>query len=127
MKIASLLLPLFNSVVAGLIIIFSLSSADIQQSGPLWTLLKVSTSLLVIVISALTWFPGLRRVDSGLRFLSGLLLIVIGTAAMIWTIHLAIVTGDMESYMLVYGGSLILQAALSLWDQRQHSDRLSVS
>jgi hypothetical protein len=33
----------------------------------------------------------------------------------VWTLHLAMVTGDMEYHLILYGGSLMIQGAASLF------------
>jgi hypothetical protein len=67
------------------------------------------------VIGALTWLASMRTVRPGLMSLGSLLLVALGAATIVWTLHLALVTGDAEYYMLVYGGSLIVQGASSLF------------
>ena len=46
--------------------------------------------------------------------LCSLFLVALGAATIVWTFHLALVTGDTEYYMFLYGGSLIVQGAASL-------------
>jgi hypothetical protein len=115
MKTISIFLALMNSLVAGLIIAFSLSGSEIRQAVAWWTLMKTLAAFSVIVIGALTWLASMRTVRPGLMSLGSLLLVAVGTATIVWTLHLALVTGDAEYYMLVYGGSLIVQGASSLF------------
>ena len=115
MKTISIFLALINSLVAGLIIAFSLSGSEIRQAAAWWTLMKTLAAFSVIVIGALTWLASMRTVRQGLMSLGSLLLVALGTATIVWTLHLALVTGDAEYYMLVYGGSLIVQGASSLF------------
>jgi len=114
MKTISIFLALINSLVAGLIIAFSLSGSEIRQAAAWWTLIKTLAACSVIVIGALTWLASMRTVRSGLMSLGSLLLVALGTATIVWTLHLTLVTGDAEYYMLVYGGSLIVQGTSSL-------------
>jgi hypothetical protein len=114
MKTISIFLALINSLVAGLLIAFSLSGSEIRQAAAWWTLIKTLAACSVIVIGALTWLASMRTVRSGLMSLGSLLLVALGTATIVWTLHLALVTGDAEYYMLVYGGSLIVQGTSSL-------------
>jgi len=44
-----------------------------------------------------------------------LFLVALGAATVVWTFHLALVTGDMEFHMVVYGGSLAMQGMASLF------------
>ena len=114
MKTISIFLALINSLVAGLIIAFSLSGSEIRQAAAWWTLMKTLAAFSVIVIGALAWLASMRTVRPGLMSLGSLLLVALGTATIVWTLHLALVTGDAEYYMLVYGGSLIVQGTSSL-------------
>jgi len=115
MKTISIFLALINSLVAGLLIVFSLSGSEIRQAAAWWTLMKTLAAFSVIVIGALTWLASMRTVRQGLMSLGSLLLVALGAATIVWTLHLALVTGDAEYYMLVYGGSLIVQGASSLF------------
>jgi len=115
MKTISIFLALINSLVAGLLIAFSLSGSEIRQVAAWWTVMKTLAAFSVIVIGALTWLASMRTVRPGLMSLGSLLLVALGTATIVWTLHLALVTGDAEYYMLVYGGSLIVQGASSLF------------
>lgn len=123
MKTVSIFLALVNSLVAGLLIAFSLSGSEIRQVAAWWTLLKTLSAFSVIVIGVLAWLAGMRTVRPGLMSLGSLLLVALGTATIVWTLHLALVTSDAEYYMLVYGGSLIVQGTASLFDvlQEPHS------
>jgi hypothetical protein len=47
--------------------------------------------------------------------LCSLFLVSLGVATIVWTFHLALVSGDMEYFMVLYGGSLALQGAASLF------------
>lgn len=114
MKTISIFLALINALVAGLLIAFSLSGSEMRQVAVWWTLLKTLCAFSVILISALTWLAGMRTVNPGLMSLGSLLLVALGAATIVWTLHLALVTGDAEYYMLAYGGSLIVQGASSL-------------
>jgi len=114
MKTISIFLALINSLVAGLLIAFSLSGSEIRQAAAWWTVMKTLAAFSVIVIGALTWLASMRTVRSGLMSLGSLLLVALGTATIVWTLHLTLVTGDAEYYMLVYGGSLIVQGTSSL-------------
>ena len=102
MKTVSIFLALVNSLVAGLLIAFSLSASEIRQVAAWWTLLKTLSAFSVIVIGVLTWLASMRTVRPGLMSLGSLLLVALGTATMVWTLHLALVTGDAEYYMLAY-------------------------
>lgn len=115
MKTISIFLALINSLAAGLLIAFSLSASEIRQVAAWWTLMKTLAAFSVIVIGALTWLASMRTVRPGLMSLGSLLLVALGAATIVWTLHLALVTGDVEYYMLVYGGSLIVQGASSLF------------
>ncbi|MDQ3007521.1 MAG: hypothetical protein M3R47_19315 [Chloroflexota bacterium] len=109
MKTISIFLALVNSLLAGLLIAYSLSGNEIHQAAMWWLLTKVLAGLSVIVIGALMWFGTIGIVRHSLMALGSLCLVALGAATVVWTLHLAISTGDMEYYMIMYGGSLIVQ------------------
>jgi hypothetical protein len=115
MKTISIFLALINSLVAGLLIAFSLSGGEIRQAAAWWTILKTLAAFSVIVIGVLTWLASMRTVRPGLMSLGSLFLVGLGAATSVWTLHLALVTGDVEYYMLAYGGGLIVQGIVSLF------------
>jgi hypothetical protein len=124
MKTISIFLALINSLVAALLIAFSLSGGEIRQAAAWWTILKTLAGFSVVVIGALTWLASMRTVRPGLMSLGSLFLVGLGAATIVWTLHLALVTGDVEYYMLAYGGSLILQGVASLFsvlEEPRHS------
>lgn len=114
MKTISIFLALINSITAGILLLFTLSSNEIRQIHMIWLLIKVGAATTVIFIGALTWFGGVRAIQSGLLPMSSLFLVALGAATAVWTFHLAILTGDMEFYMVWYGGSLMAQGVTSL-------------
>ena len=111
MKTISIFLALVNSLLAGLLIAYSLSGGELRQATIWWLLIKVLAGLSVIVIGALMWFGTIGDVRPGLMALGSLCLVALGAATVVWTLHLVVVTGDMEYYMVIYGGSLIIQGA----------------
>lgn len=127
MKTISILLALLNALVAGLILAFSLSRSEWGQSGALWSLTKSAAALFVIAAAGLTWLDGARPRSGYLMLSTGLALVALGAAVSVWTIHLALVTGDMEAYMLLYGGSLMLQGGASVMGFRPESHQVMAS
>ncbi|MEO5887613.1 MAG: hypothetical protein ABIQ77_08115 [Anaerolineales bacterium] len=113
MKTISIFLALVNSLLAGLLMAYSLSGSEIRQAAVWWSFTKVLAGLSVIVIGALMWFGTIGTVRPALMSLGSLSLVALGAATVVWTLHLALVTGDMEYYMIMYGGSLIMQGAAS--------------
>ena len=127
MKTISIFLALINSLVAALLIAFSLSGGEIRQAAAWWTILKTLAGFSVVVIGALTWLASMRTVRPGLMSLGSLFLVGLGAATIVWTLHLTLVTGDVEYYMLAYGGGLILQGVASLFsvlEEPRHSATL---
>jgi hypothetical protein len=55
----------------------------------------------------------MRPLPPGTLALASLCLVALGAAAIVWTIHLSILRGDMEYFMAMYGGSLMLQGLTS--------------
>jgi len=115
MKTISIFLALVNSLLAGLILAFSLSPTEISQTAAWWSFTKIVAACSVILVGVLTWLGSARTISAGLLSLCSLSLVGLGAATIVWTFHLALVTGDMEFYMIVYGGSLIVQGMASLF------------
>lgn len=115
MKTISIFLALINLLMAGLILAFSLSPIELHRTAIWWSLTKSVLAVAVIVVSLITWLAGARRVRAGLLSLCSLFLTALGAATIVWTLHLALVTGDRELYMVMYGGSLIMQGLASLF------------
>ena len=115
MKTLSIFLALVNSLLAGLILAFSLSPTEITQTETWWLLTKVTTASFVIFIGLLTWLGSIRPLRAGLLALCSLFLVALGAATIVWTFHLAVVSGDIEFFMVLYGGSLAVQGMASLF------------
>ena len=115
MKTLSIFLALVNSLLAGLILAFSLSPTEIVQTEEWWSLTKMTAASSVIFVVMLTWFGSARTVRAGLIALCSLYLVALGAAITVWTFHLALVRGDMEYYMVLYGGSLAVQGMASIF------------
>lgn len=115
MKTISIFFALVNSLLAGLILAFSLSPTEISQAAAWWSFTKIVAASSVILVGVLTWLGSARSINQGLLALCSLFLVALGAATIVWTFHLALVTGDMEFYMIVYGGSLIVQGMASLF------------
>ncbi|HEU0297444.1 MAG TPA: hypothetical protein VFR47_32170 [Anaerolineales bacterium] len=121
MKTVSIFLSLINSLLAGVILLASLTGNELHEATLLWLLIKVFAALGIILTGVLTWIAILSAVRPGLLALSNLSLVALGAATAVWTLHLAIVTGDMEYYMVLYGGSLMMQGAASLFGFAEES------
>jgi hypothetical protein len=115
MKTLSIFLALVNSLLAGLILAFSLSPTEIVQTEEWWSLTKMTAASSVIFVGMLTWFGSARTIRAGLIALCSLYLVALGAAITVWTFHLALVRGDMEYYMVLYGGSLAVQGMASIF------------
>jgi hypothetical protein len=115
MKTLSIFLALVNSLLAGLILAFSLSPTEIVETEAWWSLTKMTAATSVIFVGMLTWFGSARTLRAGLLALCSLYLVALGAATIVWTFHLALVRGDMEYYMVLYGGSLTVQGMASLF------------
>ena len=115
MKTISIFLALVNSLLAGLILAFSLSPTEISQTAAWWSFTKIVAACLVILVGVFTWLGSARTISQGLTSLCSLFLVALGAATIVWTFHLALASGDMEFYMIIYGGSLIVQGMASLF------------
>lgn len=115
MKTISIFLALINSLMAGLILAFSLSPIELRQAETWWMLTKIIAAGCVILIAIITWIGSVRTTNPGVMALCSLFLVALGAATAVWTFHIALVTRDVEFYMIVYGSSLTLQGMASLF------------
>ena len=115
MKTISIFLALINSLFAGLILAFSLSPTILIHRDVWWSLMKVSVASSVILVGVLTWLGSARPLRPGLLGLCSLYLVALGAATVVWTFHLALVSGDLEFYFVIFGGSLAIQGITSLF------------
>ena len=127
MKTISIFLALINSLMAGLLIMFSLSHGEIHQVESWWLLTKLLAGMSVILIGILTWIGSIGLVKPSLLVLASIYLVAIGASTVVWTFHLAQVTGDMEYYMVLYGGSLFVQGIALLFGILQNSGNVSAA
>ena len=127
MKTVSIFLSLINSLLAGVILLASLSSHELRQATSLWLFIKILAATGIIIVGFLTWLGNLTVVQPSWLALSSLALVALGAATAVWTLHLAITTGDMEYYMVLYGGSLMVQGATSLFGLAGESRNLTTS
>lgn len=114
MKTISLFLALINSVVAGLLLVFSLSTVEIRANEILWLAAKIIAGASVIFIGILTWVACARTIAPGILPIAGLCLVILGTATLVWTFQRGLFIGRMEYSMAFFGGSLLAQGLTSL-------------
>jgi hypothetical protein len=114
MKTISIFLALINALMAGLILVLSLSSMEISQAETWWSFTRIAAAC-VILIAIITWMGSTHTANPALMSLCSLVLVALGAATIVWTFHRAVAGGDMEFYMIVYGGSLIVQGMASLF------------
>lgn len=115
MKTIAIFLALINALMAGLILTFSLSPTELAQAATWWSLTKITAATAVMLIATITWLSSMRTASAALMSLCSLFLVALGAATIVWTFHLALVSGDTEVYMFVSGGSLIVQGMASLF------------
>ena len=115
MKTVSIFLSLINSLLAGLILAYSLSPTEISHTASLWSFTKIVAVSSVILVGVFTWFGSARSISPGLMALCSLFLVSLGAATVVWTFHVALVSGDIEYYVVLYGGSLAVQGMTCLF------------
>ncbi len=116
MRTISILLALINSLAAGLVITASVTQVEtIRQAASPWLMTKVLSSLGVIAAGVLLWIAAGHSANQRLLLSAGIFLVALGTAASVWCIHLALVSGNFKDQMLLYGGSLMAQGTTSIW------------
>ena len=127
MKVISIFLALINSLLAGLLITFLVTSVDFQISMMWWSAARILVAVAIILVGVLSWIEMVTPVRPSLMILSSLFLTAIGPATMVWTFHRASLTGQMEYHMLMYGASLFVQGASLLLGYSQGRDPVSVT
>ena len=125
MKIISIFLALINSLLAGLLITFLITSVDFQTSMAWWSAARILLAFSIIVVGVVSWLAMMVPVRPVLLALGSLFLVAIGPATMVWTFHRASMTGHMQYYMLIYGASLFVQGCSLLLGLSQGEDKIS--
>jgi hypothetical protein len=115
MRIVSILLALVNSLLAGLVMLSCLTASNMSLDSLSWTIIRVLSGIFVIFIGLLTFLDCIQPVSPRKVLFSGLLLVVLGSASVVWGVHLSVISGDVKNAMLAYGGSLLVQGITSVW------------
>ena len=115
MKTISIFLAWVNLLLAGLMLAASFPLTQFRHAELWWSFTKIAAAMTVIIIGVITWLGSARPVRAGLIPLCSLFLVALGAATVVWTFHVALVTGDSEFHMIVYGGSLAVQGMASLF------------
>ncbi len=119
MKTISIFLALVNGLLAGLLIASSTSFTGLSRAQIGWLAMKDAAATAVILVGVVTWLgiarPIARPLRPGLIPLCSLFLVALGAATAVWTLQQALITGDLEFHMAVYGGSLTVQGMASLF------------
>jgi len=126
MKTLSIFLSLINSLLAGVILLASLGGNIIPPTALLWSLTKSFALLGVIFTGGVTWFGILTGSKPGMLVVNSLALIVLGTAAIVWTFHLA-AFGQADYGMAIYGVSLMIQGLASLFSFAEEGRQITVA
>ncbi len=127
MKTISIFLALINLLFAGFLIALDLSYNGVHLSILWWSLIKLSTAALIIVIGTTVWLEVMGLIQPGPVLLGGLFLVALGPATIVWAIHVALTTGNVEVHMAVYGGSLMVQGMASLFGFAEESRKVTAS
>lgn len=127
MKTISIFLALINLLFAGFLIALDLSYNEIHLRTLWWSLLKLSTAAVIIVIGIIVWLEVTGAIRPTLVLLGSVFLIALGPSTIVWAVHVALTTGNVEVHMAVYGGSLMAQGMASLLGFAEESQKLTVS
>ncbi len=115
MKTISIFLALVNALLAGLLIASSTSFTGLSRVQIGWLAMKDTAATAVILVGVITWLRIARPIRPGLIPLCSLFLVALGAATAVWTLQQALITGDLEFHMAIYGGSLAVQGMTSLF------------
>jgi hypothetical protein len=127
MRVISIFLGLINSLLAGLLITFLITSTEFKMNMASWSAARIWIALSIIVIGVLSWISMVMPIRPVLLVLGSLFLVATGPAAIVWTYHRASVTGDMKYYMLMYGASLFVQGCSLLFGLSEQQDPISAA
>jgi hypothetical protein len=127
MKTISIFLALINLLFAGFLIALDLSYNEIHLHTLWWSLLKLSTAAAIIVIGIIVWLEVTGAIRPTLVLLGSVFLIALGPSTIVWAVHVALTTGNVEVHMAVYGGSLMAQGMASLLGFAEETRKLTVS
>ena len=127
MKTVSIFLALINSLFTGFLIALDLSYNGIHMGTLWWSLIKLSTASLIIVIGITAWLGMMGSISPGSILLGSVFLIAIAPATLVWAVHIALTTGDMEYHMVVFAISLMVQGMSSLLGFAGESRNAAVS
>jgi len=127
MKTISIFLALINLLFAGFLIALDLSYNEIHLRTLWWSLLKLSTASVIIAIGIIVWLEVTGAIRPTLVLLGSVFLIALGPSTIVWAVHVALTTGNVEVHMAVYGGSLMAQGMASLLGFAEESRKLTVS
>lgn len=125
MRVISIFLGLINSLLAGLLITFLITSTDFKLDMVWWSAARILIALSIIVVGVLSWISMIAPIRQVLLVLGSLFLVAIGPATIVWTYHRASLTGDMKYYMLMYGASLFVQGCSLLLGLTEGRDNIS--
>ena len=125
MKTISIFLALINSLFAGFLIALDLSYNGIHWGILWWSLIKLSTVSMIIAIGIAVWLEVMGLIKPNLVLLGSLFFIALGPATIVWAIHIALTTGDMEYHMAGYGGSLMVQGMASLFGFAEENKKVT--
>jgi hypothetical protein len=127
MKVLSIFLGLINSLLAGLLITFLLTSADFTYSMAWWSAVRILLALFIIFTGVLSWISMILPIQPVLLALGSLFLVGIGPATVVWAFHKASLTGQMEYPMLLYGVSLFVQGCSLLFGLSEGQNSMTTS
>lgn len=125
MRVISIFLGLINSLLAGLLITFLITSTDFKLNMAWWSAARILIALSIIGVGVLSWISMIAPLRPVLLVLGSLFLVAIGPATIVWTYHRAAMTGDMKYYMLMYGASLFVQGCSLLLGLTEGQDNIS--
>jgi len=113
-KTISIFLALLNSLFAGFLILLDLSYSGLHPGSLGWSMLKLSAASAVILIGVAAWLGEMGLLGPAPILLGGLFLIALGPATLMWAVHVALTSGDIEFHMVVFAMSLLAQGMSSL-------------
>ena len=127
MKTISIFIALINLLFAGFLIALDLSYNEIHLRTLWWSLLKLSTATVIIAIGIIVWLEVTGAIRPTLVLLGSIFLIALGPATIVWAVHVALTTGNVDFHMAVYGGSLMVQGMASLLGFAEETRKVTMS
>jgi hypothetical protein len=100
-------------------LLVGIHSLLVDEGSIAWIASKTAISAAIVAVGILTWRHGhtqvARNTIEQLLLVGAMGLLLFGAAGIVWTFHLAEVTGDFEAWVVFVNLAMISQGVLTIW------------